>query len=185
MKRFLVLQIFGALIVGMAYGADDVGLAAGATNQFAVDLHRQLATGDHNLCISPYSVESALAMTFAGADGETREQMSRVLHLPKDGDAADASFSALQGSLEEMTRKTAEIATESKNAVTERADHTGDRKRLFAQGGYDFRVRSGLVKNDGAPFEALDFTKNGCGTAAHQQVQIKHAIESRTFQPTE
>src|SRR5881392_2657891 len=117
MKSFLVLHIFGALIVGTAYGADDVGLAASATNQFAIDLHRQLATGDHNLCVSPYSIETALAMTFAGADGETRDQMSRVLHLPKDGEAVDASFSSLQRSLEEMTGKRRRLPQNPRSAV--------------------------------------------------------------------
>ena len=59
--------------------AADSDLAATATNQLGIDLHRQLATGDENLCVSPYSIQSALAMTFAGADGETRAEMARVL----------------------------------------------------------------------------------------------------------
>ncbi len=77
MKRFLILQVFGALIAAMAQAATNFDLAAQATNELAVDLHRQLATGNENLCVSPYSIESALAMTFAGADGETRTEMAR------------------------------------------------------------------------------------------------------------
>jgi len=180
MKSFLVLHIFGALIVGTAYGADDVGLAASATSEFAVDLHRQLATGDHNLCVSPYSIETALAMTFAGADGETRDQMSRVLHLPKDGDAANASFSSLQRSLEEMTRKTAEIAAESKKRGGPSEPITlAIANRLFAQSGYDFRSSFlDLVKKFyGAPFEALDFTKNA--DAARQHINKWVADQTR------
>ena len=72
----------------MAHGATSFELAAKATNELGVDLHRQLATGDENLCISPYSIDSALAMTFAGADGETRTEMARVLHFPNDGERA-------------------------------------------------------------------------------------------------
>src|SRR6266404_6499127 len=109
MKRFLILQVFGALIAAMAYGATGYDLAATATNQLAVDLHRQLATGNDNLCVSPYSIESALAMTFAGADGETRTEMARVLHFPSDGDAIHSSFASLQRSLSEMAEKTATI----------------------------------------------------------------------------
>ena len=75
----------------MAHGATNFDLAAQATNELAVDLHRRLATGDENLCISPYSIESALAMTFAGADGETRTEMARVLHFPGDAGAVPAS----------------------------------------------------------------------------------------------
>jgi serpin B len=180
MKPFLVLQLFGALMVGMTYGVEDAGLAANSTNQFAVDLHRQLATGDQNLCVSPYSVEAALAMTFAGADGETRDQMSRVLHLSKNGDAVDASFSSLQRSLEEMTRKTAEIAAESKERGGPSEPITlAIANRLFAQSGYDFRSSFlDLVKKFyGAPFEALDFTKNA--DAARQHINQWVADQTR------
>jgi len=179
-KSVLILPLFGALIVGLTYGADDAGLASSATNQFAVDLHRQLATGDQNLCVSPYSVETALAMTFAGADGETRDQMSRVLHLSKNGDAVDASFSSLQRSLEEMTRKTAEIAAESKKRGGPSEPITlAIANRLFAQSGYDFRSSFlDLVKKFyGAPFEALDFTKNA--DAARQHINKWVADQTR------
>ena len=84
MKRFLILQMFATLAAAMAHGATSFDLAAKATNELGVDLYRQLATGDENLCISPYSIDSALAMTFAGADGETRTEMARVLHFPND-----------------------------------------------------------------------------------------------------
>src|SRR5438093_11706307 len=114
MKRFLILHVFGALLVAMANGATNFELAAKATNELAVDLHRQLATGDENLCISPYSIENALAMTYAGADGETRTEMAHVLHFPNDG-GVPASFFALQRSLQEMSAKTAELVTQSKN----------------------------------------------------------------------
>ena len=62
MKRLLILQVFGALVVAMAHAATNFNLAVKATNQLAVDLHRQLATGNDNLCVSPYSIQNALAM---------------------------------------------------------------------------------------------------------------------------
>src|SRR6185295_6723941 len=105
--------VFASLLVARAQAATSFELAAKATNELAVDLHRQLATGDQNLCISPYSIESALAMTFAGADGETRTEMARVLHLTKDA-GVPASFSTLQHSLEEMSAKTAELVKQVK-----------------------------------------------------------------------
>src|SRR5213082_3227594 len=114
MKRLLILQLVGALVVTMADATTNFDLAAKATNQLAVDLHRQLATGNENLCVSPYSIESALAMTFAGADGETREEMAGVLHFPKNDNAVPASFASLQHSLEEMSAKTAELVKQSK-----------------------------------------------------------------------
>src|SRR3954467_11753380 len=91
--------ISAAIAMFSTLHAADSNPAANASNQTGVDLYRQLARGDDNLCLSPYSIESALAMTFAGADGETKTEMARVLHFPSDGDAIHASFAALQGSL--------------------------------------------------------------------------------------
>src|SRR5436309_7708965 len=113
MKRFLILQICGALIAAIAQAATNFDLAAKATNELAVDLHRQLTKGDENLCISPYSIETALAMTFAGADGETRTEMARVLHFSNDA-SVPGSFATLQHSLEDMSAKTGELAKQSK-----------------------------------------------------------------------
>jgi len=160
MKRFLILHVSGALLVAIAQGATSFELAAKATNELGVELHRQLATGDKNLCISPYSINSALAMTFAGADGETRTEMARVLHFPIGGDVP-ASFSALQQSLQQMSEKTAELAKESKKFGGPSEPITLNiANRLFAKKGYPFRdAFLSLVKQYfGGGFESLDFT---------------------------
>jgi len=48
---------------------------------FATDLHRHLADAEGgNQFVSPYSISVALAMTYAGARGETREQMAETLN---------------------------------------------------------------------------------------------------------
>ena len=169
MKRFLILQVFGALLIGMAHGATNFDLAAKATNDLAVDLHRQLATGNENLCISPYSIETALAMTFAGADGDTRTEMARVLHLGNDA-GAFASFSALQHSLEEMSAKTAELVKQSKKFGGPTEPITLNiANRLFAQTGYAFRETFlSLVKqNFGGAFEPVDFVANPPAVTQH------------------
>jgi serpin B len=159
MKRLLILHVFGALSATMMQGATNFDVAAKATNELGVALHRQLATGDENLCISPYSIESALAMTFAGADGETRTEMARVLHLINDG-TVPASFTALQHSLEEMSAKTAALVKESKKFGGPSEPITLNiANRLFAQKDYAFRpAYLSLVKqNFGGAFEPIDF----------------------------
>ena len=156
--------LFMCTLVSIA--ANDSGPAATATNDIGVDLYRKLATGENNLCLSPYSIETALAMTFAGADGKTRDEMARVLHLPTD-DSIHNSFSTLQSQLRE-------IADRSAKAVAGSSDLGGGPKepitlaianRLFAQKGYDFRPSFfALVKeNYGAPLEPVDFAKNASG----------------------
>ena len=179
MKRFLIPYVFGALLVTMAHGATNFELAAKATNELGVDLHRQLATGDDNLCISPYSIDSALAMTFAGADGETRSEMARVLHFSNGGDVP-ASFSTLQQSLEQMSAKTAELAKESKKFGGPSEPITLNiANRLFAQKGYHFRETFlSLVKqNFGGAFDPLDFVADPA--AATQRINKWVADQTR------
>ncbi|PYK25026.1 MAG: serpin family protein [Verrucomicrobia bacterium] len=179
MKRFLISHVFGALLISMAHAATNFDLAAKATNELGVNLHRQLATGDGNLCISPYSIDSALAMTFAGADGETRSEMARVLHFPNDG-VVPASFSALQDSLEQMSTKTAELVKESKKFGGPSEPITLNiANHLFAQKGYHFReVYLSLVKqNFGGAFEPLDFIADPA--AATQRINKWVADQTR------
>ena len=172
-------MVFGALIAAMADGTTNFESAAKATNELALELQRQLATGAENLCVSPYSIESALAMTFAGADGETQTEMAHVLHFPSDASAVPASFASLQHSLEEMTAKTAELVKESKRFGGPSEPITlAIANRLFAQKGYDFRESFlTLVKqNYGAAFEPLDFVTDASRATQH----INHWVADQT-----
>src|SRR5437764_5000233 len=151
-------------------GATDFDVAATATNELAVELDRQLSTADENLCVSPYSIESALAMTCIGADGETRTEMARVLRFPTNDTGAPASFSALQHSLEEMSANTAELAKQSKKFGGPSEPITLNiANRLFAQKGYPFReTYLSLVKqNFGGAFEPIDFVADPAAATQH------------------
>jgi len=57
-------------------------LVAEGNNQFALQLYQKLRDEEGNLFLSPYSISTALAMTYAGARGNTQQQMARVLCLP-------------------------------------------------------------------------------------------------------
>lgn len=64
-------------------------------NRFAFDHYARLSAGDGNLFYSPYSIESALAMTSAGARGPTAEEMARVLHYTLDAKRLYPAFAEL------------------------------------------------------------------------------------------
>ncbi|MFH1090251.1 MAG: serpin family protein, partial [Pseudomonadota bacterium] len=82
--------------------ADDASVqkAAQGINAFAVDLYGRLSQeGRGNLFFSPYSISTALAMTYAGAEGDTARQMAKVLYLGPDRQAVHAAFSRLMHKL--------------------------------------------------------------------------------------
>ncbi len=53
-------------------------------NNFALQLYANLKAREGNLFFSPYSISTALAMTYAGARGQTETQMARVLRFPME-----------------------------------------------------------------------------------------------------
>lgn len=67
-----------------------------SNNAFALDLYSQLCSNQKgNLFVSPYSVSTALAMTYAGAKGETETEMAKVLHFSLAQTDFHPAFSAL------------------------------------------------------------------------------------------
>ncbi|MCK4305639.1 MAG: serpin family protein [Candidatus Eisenbacteria sp.] len=57
------------------------------TNEFAFKLYQELRSPDDNLLISPHSISVAFGMTYAGARGNTEQEMAEVLcfHYPQTG----------------------------------------------------------------------------------------------------
>jgi serpin B len=79
----------------------DVRAVAEDNNRFALDLYARLRTGQSdNLFYSPASLSTALAMTYAGARGQTAEQMAQVLHFRLPREKLDAAFGHLHRSWE-------------------------------------------------------------------------------------
>lgn len=136
--------------------------AATATNAVGLDVYRELARTKpgENLIVSPYSIESALALAYAGAEGLTREEMARVLRFPAETERVQAGFAELRVAL----ARTAE-ASRAVAAARPREGGTADpiewtaANRLFGQRGYAFRESFLTLMRDGfaAPLELLDF----------------------------
>ncbi len=95
------------LILMLAGGFSNILTGAGATspadlaavvkgnNAFAFDLYSAVTKEKGNLFLSPYSVSAALAMTYAGAGGETAKQMEKTLHFDLAATKLHSGFAEL------------------------------------------------------------------------------------------
>jgi len=145
-------------------------LVAGNT-LFAFDLYRTLFDQELNVFYSPYSISLALAMTYAGARGNTALEMAQALHLALPQERLRAASNALDQAL--ASRGT---------TVTQE----GERFRLhvanalWGQKGYAFLATflDLLAQNHGAGLRLLDF--QGATEASRQA--INQWVEEQTEQ---
>ena len=136
-----------------------------AINAVGLDLYRQVAatTAGRNLALSPYSIQSALALAYAGAAGDTRAEMARVLHFPADNVPLQAAFADVRGALDTLAAKSVALA-QARSTPAQRTDpvewHAAN--RLFGQPGYPFRDTFLALMADGfaAPLQFADFSRN-------------------------
>ncbi len=77
----------------------DVEAVVRGNTTFALDLYRELAAEPGNLFFSPFSISESLAMTWAGARGETEAQMANALHLDLPQSQLHTAFNVLDRGL--------------------------------------------------------------------------------------
>lgn len=96
-KLFLSGLAIAGILSGVARG-DEESLAelVEGNRSFAIALHKELARDEGNLFYSPYSISTALAMTFAGAREETEVQMAEALRFPFGASVLSPIFGELQ-----------------------------------------------------------------------------------------
>jgi serpin B len=184
--RKTILSIGGVALLHIVAGngalaADATSTAATAINALGIDLLAQVAKPNANALISPYSIQSALAMTYAGAAGETKTEMARVLHYPADEAELHRSFAAFRKELEEIHDSTAKQVQDSAGRGGPSEPVTIESaNRLYGQSGYAFRPEFlALVKDSyGAPFQPVDFMH----AAEDARSEINHWVSARTHE---
>jgi len=125
-------------------------LVAG-NSAFAFDLYQALSAEDGNLFYSPYSISLALAMTYAGARGETERQMANTLRFNLSQDRLHSAFNGLD----------LELAGRGEGA--EGTDEEGFRlnivNALWGQEDFEFlpEFLDLVAENYGAGLKLLDF----------------------------
>ena len=129
--------------------ADLTELVAG-NGAFAFDLYQQVRDESGNLFYSPYSISIALAMTYAGARGDTEQEMADALEFTLPQDRLHPAFNALDLALEDRSEST-DGEGFTLNIVN----------RLWGQIGYGFLAEflDVLAVNYGAGLSLLDFSR--------------------------
>ncbi|MBW4679382.1 MAG: serpin family protein [Microcoleus vaginatus WJT46-NPBG5] len=120
---------------------------------FALDLYkylrqevsRQNGGKEGNVFFSPYSLSTGLAMTYAGARGQTAAEMGKALHFNLPPERLHPAFSALRANIEADSRQNYQLDIAN---------------RLWGQKGYNFlEAFLEITRNFyNATLEKLDFT---------------------------
>ena len=129
---------------------------AKSTNDFAAALYEELSSQKGNLFFSPSSIHTALAMTYAGARGNTEKQMSATLRFPLLGGAGASPQDKLHGEYAELLKLL----------------------KPPKEGGYQLSVANALWGQKGYPWiqDFLDTTEENYG-AGLRQVDFVGATE--------
>src|SRR5262245_2353616 len=80
------------------------------SNQFAFNLHATFADESANLFYSPFSISTALGMTYAGARSDTAEEMGKSLRFPKDQTRLQRELASLRATMQNAQGKGVEFA---------------------------------------------------------------------------
>jgi serine protease inhibitor len=135
-------------------------------NEFALDMYTSLSHGDGNIFFSPYSISSALAMTYAGARGNTETQMAQTLHFTVDQELLHPIFSRLTKDL---------VSDKTKGYQLNIANN------LWGQHGYKF-IPAFLSINErcyGAGLNVVDFSKDTEGARQAINASIAKATQDK------
>jgi serpin B len=119
--------------------------------RFALDLYQQLRSKDEearNIFYSPYSISVALAMTWAGARGNTADEMADALHFTLEKEEFHPAFNKLDPYLSSLGQETEdeEFILSIENSIW------GEETYTFLDGFLDL-----LAVNYGAAMNLLDF----------------------------
>ncbi|MEM1417761.1 MAG: serpin family protein [Myxococcota bacterium] len=138
---------------------EELAAFARASNAFAFDVYGAAPAG--NLVFSPASLSLALTMTWAGARGETADEMARVLRLEGDDGARHAAAGRILASFN---------AGDALRVVN----------RLYGEQafGFDPAFLTLLRESYGAPFSPVDFA----GDAETQRARINGDVADFTRQ---
>ena len=91
-SKAMMFVLIGVLFISHMAFAQDANSVVNANNQFTFELYSKYKSKQGNIFFSPFSISSALAMTYEGARGLTADEIQSVFHFPKDDSVRRNSF---------------------------------------------------------------------------------------------
>jgi len=148
----------------------DLATLVGGNSAFAFDMYQALREEDSNLFYSPYSISLALAMTYAGARGETAQQMADTLHFILRQERLHPAFNGLDIELSQRGE-----GAKGKEGEGFRLNIVN---AIWGQDGYEFlsEFLDLLAMNYGAGLRILDFTS----APEESRITINNWVSDRT-----
>ncbi len=101
----LVMSVYMSGTTAEAKQNPDVNAVVNGNNAFALNIYNKLKHAEGNLFFSPYSISTALAMTYAGARNNTAEQMAQTLNFTLAPDRLHPAFASIQDQLNAVREK--------------------------------------------------------------------------------
>jgi serpin B len=162
MKRpaCFLAALAAAILLGFASpalaGDEDLRAVAQGNSEFALALFGKLKDQPGNLFFSPFSVSAALAMTMAGARGNTEKEMAAVLRLGLGREKLHPAVGAL---IRDLNGRVLAKRWEDDPEGGKKAFELVVANALWGQAGYPFRpeFKELLSKSYEAGFREADF----------------------------
>jgi serpin B len=184
MKNLVKLMMFGGIVISVFFSCKQKNISTNGAaqenteikentmtnsidegnNKFAIDLMSKLSFGKQNTIISPYSINTALAMTYAGAREKTMTEMATVMHYSLNQEIFHPEFKNFSDFINSLSSKKAGF--ENANAI-------------YAQKDYDFLKEffTTIEKNYGSVLKFVDFHK---GDREAIRLEINNWVEGKT-----
>jgi len=162
MKKSIIGGLVVLFLSSFHVFAQDINSAVNANNQFAFKLYSTYKSKDGNIFFSPYSISSALAMTYEGAKGKTADEMQSIFNFSKDDSLRRGSFLEIKNIINQKDKK---YKLSTANA-------------LWAQSGYEFLNDYFKLINQyyGGKVTNLDFINK----TEESRMTINHWVEGQT-----
>ena len=133
----------------------DLEATADAVNMLAADLYGRVGASRDNFLFSPYSIFTALTMTYAGARGATETEMENALHYPFTGERLHTAAGALDYILDGISADDDEVAVEEGDFVFTSVNSIwGQEGMAFSTPFLDI-----MAENYGSGLRLLDFAQ--------------------------